>query len=88
VSWYQTELSLEFVDQLDISSGVAVIDVGGGTSNLVDALDHRGFTDVTVLDISELALQASHVEPLSQLRCDADGLEHPIVVIPNYVSVK
>jgi hypothetical protein len=31
----------------------AVIDVGGGASTLVDELLTRGFTDLTVLDISE-----------------------------------
>ena len=61
VSWYQTEsvMSLELVDLLAISAEAGVIDVGGGASVLVDALLHRGFADLTVLDISETALQAS-----------------------------
>jgi SAM-dependent methyltransferase len=33
-----------------------VIDVGGGASTLVDDLLDRGFSDVTVLDLSETAL--------------------------------
>jgi len=61
VSWYQTEpvISLELVDLLGISTEAGVIDVGGGASVLVDALLHRGYADLTVLDISEAALQAS-----------------------------
>jgi trans-aconitate methyltransferase len=61
VSWYQTEpvVSLELVDLLGISAEAGVIDVGGGASVLVDALLLRGFTDLTVLDISEAALRAS-----------------------------
>ena len=61
VSWYQTEpvISLELVDLLGISTEPGVIDVGGGASVLVDALLHRGYADLTVLDISEAALQAS-----------------------------
>jgi hypothetical protein len=31
------------------------IDVGGGTSTLVDELWARGFTDLSVLDVSEVA---------------------------------
>lgn len=61
VSWYQAEpdLSLELVDLLGSSTGAGVIDVGGGTSVLADALLHRGYADVTVLDISEAGLKVS-----------------------------
>lgn len=61
VSWYQTEpvMSLEIVKHLGVPANAAVIDVGAGASNLVDALLQQGFTDVTVLDISESALQTS-----------------------------
>jgi len=61
VSWYQTEpmVSLELVDLLGISAEAAVIDLGGGASVLVDALLQKAFADLTILDISEAALQAS-----------------------------
>lgn len=61
VSWYQPEPveSLELVDVLGIAGDAGVIDVGGGASVLVDALLRRGFTDLTVLDISHAALQVS-----------------------------
>ena len=36
-----------------------MIDVGGGASNLVDALVKRGWGDVTVLDIAAPALEAA-----------------------------
>lgn len=36
--------------------GNAVIDVGGGASRLVDALLAEGFSDLTVLDLSDTAL--------------------------------
>jgi hypothetical protein len=56
VSWYQArpDTSLRLIDQLGIGPGDAVIDVGGGASNLVDHLLGRGFADVTVLDITRL----------------------------------
>ena len=61
VSWYQPEpvVSLELVDVLGVAPESAVIDIGGGASVLVDRLLARGFTDLTVLDISEAALRAS-----------------------------
>jgi SAM-dependent methyltransferase len=58
VSWFQTSpaTSLELLDLLGVTPDSAVIDAGGGASNLVDRLVARGFRDVTVLDVSEAAL--------------------------------
>jgi ubiquinone/menaquinone biosynthesis C-methylase UbiE len=59
VSWYQPipKTSLRFVKQFNIPKDAKIIDVGGGDSYLVDHLLNLGYTDVTVLDISETALQ-------------------------------
>ena len=58
VSWYQPtpEISLEFINQLNISKNASIIDVGGGESCLVDNLHRTGFKDITVLDISDAAI--------------------------------
>ena len=58
VSWYQQqpETSLSFFRELNIPKDAAIIDVGGGDSTLVDFLLKEGYTDITVLDISEKAL--------------------------------
>jgi SAM-dependent methyltransferase len=58
LSWYQREpaLSLELLDALGVAPGDAVVDVGAGSSPLVDRLVERGFDDVTVLDVAEAAL--------------------------------
>ena len=58
LSWYQPHLqtSLRLIDQAGIGSGAQVIDVGSGTSTLVDDLLTRGFLP-TVLDISSTALK-------------------------------
>jgi hypothetical protein len=47
---------LELIETLAIEREAAVIDVGGGASNLVDHLIERGFTDLSVLDVSSVAL--------------------------------
>jgi trans-aconitate methyltransferase len=52
-------VSLQIFDALGVAQEAGIIDVGGGTSTLVDALIRRGFTDLTVLDISKTALSAS-----------------------------
>jgi Methyltransferase domain len=62
LSWYQRRpaLSLTMIERAGIGPTAAVIDIGGGSSRLVDHLLDRGFTDVTVLDIS--------AEPLAEGR--------------------
>lgn len=61
MSWYQPvpAVSLELIERLGVPPEAAVIDVGGGASLLADNLVARGFSDVTVLDISGSALDAS-----------------------------
>jgi len=58
VSWYQAEpgVSLQLIDRLGVTRDSAVLDVGAGASGLASALVHRGFRDVTVVDVSEHAL--------------------------------
>ncbi len=59
VSWYEPipETSLEFIKGLNLSKDAAIIDVGGGDSFLADFLLMEGYTNVSVLDISEEALE-------------------------------
>ena len=58
-SWFQQQptLSLRMLDMAGVAAGDSVIDVGGGASPLAGALLGRGFTDVTVLDISATGMQ-------------------------------
>ena len=57
VSWHQPnpERSLALIKSAGPSSA-SVIDVGGGASRLTDALLAEGYRDLTVLDISQAAL--------------------------------
>lgn len=59
VSWYQPvpETSLDFIHQFNVPKNAKIIDIGGGDSLFVDYLLAEGYTDVTVLDISETALR-------------------------------
>jgi SAM-dependent methyltransferase len=61
LSWYQPRptRSLELLEQLGTTPATSIIDVGGGTSMLVDALLDRGVARVAVLDISRAALELS-----------------------------
>lgn len=58
VSWTQEvpTISIDFVKQLQIPKDAAIIDVGGGDSKFVDYLLAEGYTNISVLDISEAAI--------------------------------
>lgn len=59
VSWTQEvpTPSLDLIKGLDLSSETRIIDLGGGDSKLVDHLLKEGYRDITVLDLSEKALE-------------------------------
>lgn len=61
VSWFepQARLSTDLVDGLHLPPDTPILDVGGGASTFVDGLLERGFTDVSVLDVSAAALSAA-----------------------------
>ena len=61
VSWFQETpaLSLELMELVGAAPDSAIVDIGGGASRLVDALVGRGFSDLTVLDLSAAALAAA-----------------------------
>ena len=58
VSWFQDSAttSLDLIGRDGITPASAVIDIGGGLSRLVDGLLDRGYSDLSVLDISGHAL--------------------------------
>ncbi len=58
VSWYQPEpaRSLRLIAATGTGDDDPIIDAGGGASTLVDHLLDRGYSDITVLDLSGAAL--------------------------------
>jgi trans-aconitate methyltransferase len=58
-SWSQDVAtdSLAYVESIRLALNAAVIDIGGGSSPLVNELLARSFTDLTVLDISRSAME-------------------------------
>lgn len=61
LSWYRPHLeqSLGLLQASGLGTDAAVIDVGGGTSTWVDDLLGLGYADLTVLDLSETALETT-----------------------------
>lgn len=61
VSWYRPHLetSLELIERAAGGLSASIIDVGGGESTLVDDLVARGYQNITVLDISQTAIDVT-----------------------------
>ena len=61
VSWFQKvpEISLDLIQKVAPNKDASIIDVGGGDGFLVDNLLELGYTNITVLDISENAINRS-----------------------------
>ena len=59
VSWTQEnpKTSIDFIRNTNLGKSARIIDIGGGDSKLVDFLLEEGFENITVLDISEKALE-------------------------------
>lgn len=58
VSWHQPvpETSLKLIDKLNLPKTARIIEVGSGDSYLGDFLLEKGYSEITLLDISEKAL--------------------------------
>jgi 2-polyprenyl-3-methyl-5-hydroxy-6-metoxy-1,4-benzoquinol methylase len=58
VSWYRPhlEISLDLIERAAPDRCASIIDVGGGESTLVDDLFACGYHNVTILDISQTAI--------------------------------
>ncbi|UXZ53964.1 class I SAM-dependent methyltransferase [Halomonas sp. 7T] len=61
VSWFRPHLeaSLDYIQSAAPDPHTAIIDVGCGEATLVDDLLALGYDDITVLDISESAIEAA-----------------------------
>jgi hypothetical protein len=58
VSWYQQhpQRSLELIKATGVDVSARIIDIGGGASTLADFILDAGYTNLSVLDISQAAM--------------------------------
>lgn len=61
VSWFQVHASrsLDIIRSIGADKSAGIVDVGGGASTLVDDLLADGFRGITVLDLSQSALEVA-----------------------------
>jgi 2-polyprenyl-3-methyl-5-hydroxy-6-metoxy-1,4-benzoquinol methylase len=85
LSWYRAHLetSLELIEEVAPARSAAIIDVGGGESTLVDDLLAHGYQDITVLDVSQTAIDVTKkrlgltAEHIHWLAADITSVELP-----------
>ena len=89
VSWFQehAERSLQFIHNTGVAKDGHIMDVGGGASTLVDDLLCDGYGNLTVLDISAVALEAAQkrlgaaAAKVHWLEADITQVELPIASV-------
>lgn len=61
VSWFQphADMSMRLIHDSGFGKDAAIVDVGGGASTLVDDLLDAGYSNITILDLSGVALAES-----------------------------
>ena len=86
VSWTQDipSTSLNLIEACKLPPDARIIDIGGGESKLVDNLLSRGFQQLSVLDISSVALEKAK----QRLGANAGKVEWITVDITNFEPVK
>jgi 2-polyprenyl-3-methyl-5-hydroxy-6-metoxy-1,4-benzoquinol methylase len=85
VSWYRPHLetSLALIEKVAPSRDASIIDVGGGESTLVDDLLAHGYQNVSVLDVSQTAIDVTKqrlgpaAERVHWLAADITSAEFP-----------
>lgn len=61
LSWFQDSASpsFELIERTGVTREASIVDIGGGASRLVDRLVSAGYRDLTVLDLSGVALNVA-----------------------------
>jgi SAM-dependent methyltransferase len=83
VSWFQehASLSLTMIERTGMPLSAAILDVGAGASTLVDDLLARGRSNVTVLDVSGIALSTAR-RRLGDRATEVVWLEGDVLEVP------
>ncbi len=85
LGWYEpVPATLDVVVDVAPGRSTSIIDVGAGASRLVDQLLDRGYHDLTLLDVSESALQ----ETRRRLGPRADQVEYVAADITSFLPTR
>lgn len=83
LGWFEDfpETTLQLIEKCHLNPDATILNVGAGTSTLIDALLERGFTNIIANDLSKAALQKLELRILKnydfRLNCLVDDLTKP-----------
>lgn len=83
LGWFEDipETTLQLIEKCHLNPDATILNVGAGTTRLIDALIERGFTNIIANDLSRAALQKLEQRILKKydfkLNCIADDLTKP-----------
>jgi len=83
LGWYEDcpEATLRLIEKCYLNPNAVILNVGAGTSILIDSLSDRGFTNIIANDLSQIALQKLEAHILTKydykLNCVVDDLTKP-----------
>ena len=86
VSWFQehAENSLRLIQETGVATNATIIDIGGGASTLVDDLLAKGYSNLSVLDLSAAAMLVAQkrlgaqAKQVKWLEADITKIELPV----------
>src|SRR5210317_2139339 len=83
LGWFEKdpEPTLKLINKCNLNPNASILNVGAGTTRLIDALIERGFTNIIANDLSTAALQKLEQRILKnydfKLKCIVDDLTNP-----------
>jgi len=83
LGWFEDfpETTLQLIEKCNLDPDATILNVGAGTTRLIDALIERGFTNIIANDLSNAALQKLEQRILKnydfKLKCIVDDLTNP-----------
>jgi SAM-dependent methyltransferase len=83
LGWYEKDPgpTLKLIDKCNLKPNATILNVGVGTTTLIDALLDKGFTNIIVNDLSKSALEKLVARIFKKynykLKCIADDLTNP-----------
>lgn len=83
LGWFEDfpETTLELIEKCNLDPDAVILNVGAGTTRLIDTLIERGFTNIIANDLSKAALQKLEQRILKnydfKLKCIVDDLTNP-----------
>lgn len=83
LGWFEDfpETTIQLIEKCHLNPDATILNVGAGTSTLIDALLERGFTNIIANDLSKAALQKLELRILKnydfRLNCLVDDLTKP-----------